>query len=89
MGPVAEGPPRNWKGQRKRDPAADNGILAGDVLSWYRGAVMFMGWEARKQRSDLEWEIAKSKAMDILARRSPGPPVLGGGPDGVGSPQGS
>ena len=69
MGPMAEGPPRNWKGQRKRDPAADNGILAGDVLSWYRGSVMFMGWEARKQKSDLEWEIAESKAMAVLARR--------------------
>ena len=52
-----------------RDPAADNGILAGDVLSWYRGSVMFMGWEARKQKSDLEWEIAESKAMAVLARR--------------------
>ena len=69
MGPIAKGPPRNWKGQRKRDPAADNGILAGDVLSWYRGSVMFMGWEARKQKSDLEWEIAESKAMAVLARR--------------------
>ena len=30
---------------------------------------MSMGWEARKQRSDLEWSIAKSKAMAVLARR--------------------
>ena len=69
MGPGAEGPPRGWKNQRKRDPAADNGILAGDLLSWYRGSVLFMGWEARKQQSDLEWEIAESKAMDVLQRR--------------------
>ena len=27
------------------------------------------GWEARKQKSDLEWEIAESKAMAVLARR--------------------
>ena len=30
---------------------------------------MFMGWEARKQKSDLEWEIAENKAMAVLARR--------------------
>ena len=69
MGPGAVGPPRDWKGWRKRDPAADNGILAGDVLSWYRGSVVSMDWEARKQRSDQEWEIAKSKAMAVIARR--------------------
>ena len=30
---------------------------------------MCMVWEARKQQSDREWEMARSKAMEGLARR--------------------